>query len=48
MDAVATALPNIISTLDTFRYMLEDLGGGRGSKLLIMTICAGLALRNFS
>lgn len=28
MDALAAARPHMISTLDTFREMLEDLGGG--------------------
>jgi quinol monooxygenase YgiN len=30
MDALAKARPNMIATLDTFRHMLEDLGGGLG------------------
>jgi hypothetical protein len=30
MDALAAARPNMISTLDTFRDTLEDLGGGLG------------------
>jgi len=30
MDALAKARPNMIKTLDTFRHMLEDLGGGLG------------------
>jgi quinol monooxygenase YgiN len=30
MDALAKARPNMIATLDTFRDMLEDLGGGLG------------------
>ena len=30
MDALAAARPQMISTLDTFRPMLEDLGGGLG------------------
>jgi len=30
MDALVKARPNMIATLDTFRDMLEDLGGGLG------------------
>lgn len=30
MQALASARPNMIATLDTFREMLEDLGGGLG------------------
>ena len=30
MDALAAARPNMIATLDGFREMLEDLGGGLG------------------
>ncbi|MEJ0023999.1 MAG: antibiotic biosynthesis monooxygenase [Alphaproteobacteria bacterium] len=30
MDALASARPNMIATLDTFRDTLEDLGGGLG------------------
>jgi hypothetical protein len=30
MDSLANARTNMIATLDTFRDMLEDLGGGRG------------------
>lgn len=30
MDAIAAARPEMIKTLDTFRDMLEDLGGGLG------------------
>jgi hypothetical protein len=30
MDALAQARPNMIATLDSFRDMLEDLGGGLG------------------
>lgn len=30
MDSLATARPNMISTLDSFRDTLEDLGGGLG------------------
>ncbi|HEX5420241.1 MAG TPA: DUF718 domain-containing protein [Gammaproteobacteria bacterium] len=30
MDSLANARSNMIATLDTFRDMLEDLGGGRG------------------
>jgi quinol monooxygenase YgiN len=30
MDALAAARPQMIATLDTFRHMLEDLGGGLG------------------
>ena len=30
MDALAKARPNMIGTLDTFRHMLEDLGGRLG------------------
>jgi predicted metal-dependent hydrolase len=30
MEALANARPAMISTLDTFRDMLEDLGGGLG------------------
>lgn len=30
MDALAKSRPNMIATLDTFRDMLEDLGGGLG------------------
>ena len=30
MDALAKARPNMIATLDSFRHMLEDLGGGLG------------------
>ena len=30
MDALAKARPNMISTLDSFRDTLEDLGGGLG------------------
>jgi hypothetical protein len=30
MDALAKARPEMIKTLDSFRHMLEDLGGGLG------------------
>ena len=30
MDALATARPNMIATLNSFRDTLEDLGGGLG------------------
>jgi len=30
MDALAQARPQMIATLDTFRHMLEDMGGGLG------------------
>ena len=30
MDALAAARPEMIKTLDTFRHVLEDLGGGLG------------------
>jgi Antibiotic biosynthesis monooxygenase len=30
MDALATARPRMVATLDTFRATLEDLGGGLG------------------
>jgi heme-degrading monooxygenase HmoA len=30
MDALAAARPHMIKTLDSFRAMLEDLGGGLG------------------
>jgi quinol monooxygenase YgiN len=30
MDALAKARPNMIATLDSFRHMLDDLGGGLG------------------
>ena len=30
MEALAAARPHMIATLDTFRTMLEDLGGGLG------------------
>jgi hypothetical protein len=30
MDSLANARPNMIATLDSFRDMLEDLGGGLG------------------
>jgi hypothetical protein len=30
MDALVKARPNMIATLDSFRDMLEDLGGGLG------------------
>jgi hypothetical protein len=30
VDALAKARPNMIATLDTFRDVLEDLGGGLG------------------
>ena len=30
MDSLAAARPNMIATLDTFRDMLEDQGGGLG------------------
>jgi hypothetical protein len=30
MDALVSARPNMIATLDSFRHMLEDLGGGLG------------------
>jgi hypothetical protein len=30
MDALAKARPNMIATLDSFRHLLEDLGGGLG------------------
>ena len=30
MDALAKARPNMIAALDSFRNMLEDLGGGLG------------------
>ena len=31
MEALAAARPQMIATLDSFRQMLEDLGGGRGT-----------------
>jgi hypothetical protein len=30
MDCLAKARPNMVATLDTFRHMLEDLGGSLG------------------
>ena len=30
MDALAAARPEMIATLDSFRHLLEDLGGGLG------------------
>jgi hypothetical protein len=30
MDALAAARPKMVGTLDTFRHLLEDLGGGLG------------------
>jgi len=30
MDALAGARPQMIATLDTFRHLLDDLGGGLG------------------
>ena len=30
LDSLAAARPEMIKTLDTFRHMLEDLGGGLG------------------
>lgn len=30
MDSLAAARPDMVATLDTFRDMLEDLGGGLG------------------
>jgi hypothetical protein len=30
MEAMAAARPHMIATLDSFRNMLEDLGGGLG------------------
>jgi hypothetical protein len=30
MDALAAARPNMIKTLDSFRHVLDDLGGGLG------------------
>lgn len=30
MEAIAAARPRMIATLDTFRHILEDLGGGLG------------------
>ena len=30
LDAMATARPQMIATLDSFRHMLEDQGGGLG------------------
>jgi antibiotic biosynthesis monooxygenase (ABM) superfamily enzyme len=30
MDAIAMARPNMVATLDSFRHLLEDLGGGLG------------------
>jgi quinol monooxygenase YgiN len=30
MDALATARPHMVATLDTFRATLEDIGGGLG------------------
>ena len=30
MEALAKARPEMIATLDSFRHMLEDLGGGLG------------------
>jgi len=30
MDSLIKARPNMIATLDTFRHVLEDLGGGLG------------------
>jgi hypothetical protein len=30
MDALAAARPGMVATLDSFRDMLEDLGGGLG------------------
>ena len=31
MDAIIRARPQMIATLDTFRHVLEDLGGGLGA-----------------
>ncbi|HXZ60961.1 MAG TPA: antibiotic biosynthesis monooxygenase [Steroidobacteraceae bacterium] len=31
MEALANTRPLMIATLDTFRHMLEDLGGGLGA-----------------
>ena len=31
MDALASARPKMIATLDTFRHTLEDLGSGLGA-----------------
>ena len=30
MDSLAKARPNMIATLDSFRHVLDDLGGGLG------------------
>ena len=30
MESLARARPNMIATLDSFRHILEDLGGGLG------------------
>lgn len=30
MDCLERARPNMVATLDTFRHVLEDLGGGLG------------------
>ena len=30
MDALANARPHMVATLDTFRHLLDDLGGGLG------------------
>jgi hypothetical protein len=30
MDGLAAARPHMIATLDSFRHLLEDLGGGLG------------------
>lgn len=30
MDTLANARPQMIATLDTFRHLLDDLGGGLG------------------
>jgi antibiotic biosynthesis monooxygenase len=30
MDSLAAARPKMVGTLDTFRHVLEDLGGGLG------------------
>ena len=30
MEALAAARPKMVATLDSFRHMLEDLGGGLG------------------
>ena len=30
MDSLIAARPNMITTLDSFRHVLDDMGGGRG------------------